>query len=527
MNNLLHPRLESRLRLCCVLLLFVLLWTVYPHQFIASDPWAYSYNAWRIARGEFFCNPGNHPFSHRLGVTLPVALCYAVFGVSIRTTHIWPLLAGLLLVITVWSALPDERSRNIGLLLSLGCMPLLKGMTILLPDLIVAAFLGLSSLLLYRRRAVLQRGARYRLLPVIAVAALFLAFLAKLTAWWGIPFWLIVFLVDLRRRERGVLLRFHVPALVTALVVGGAYLLFCSSVWGDPFSRIHGVTALTGEHLWSWATLSAREKLLRLIVAPPLLFGGYYGMTFVFALLAIPIVPKRMRFWGVYVLCIALLFWFGGTGFSGYEPLPISGRMTLPLLPGLLILASIFIASATVDIPGLSVRTSKRLVDVVLIGVAVLPLFSFLVAQDWTTPAEARVAEIIRHEAKLHPHRRFLLLCSDVRSPESLAFYFGYRYPHNLRAVSLDSLDPYLPEENDCVFLFLHEERSRFLHDAYGYGNRDRQIRDRALICGRLVCEDRGIWLWQTHTQRRQGKGVLRQPLILLSSRKEVPPIRH
>ena len=48
---------------------------------------------------------------------------------------------------------------------------------------------------------------------------------------------------------------------------------------------------------------------------------------------------------------------------------------------------------------------------------------------------------IVRREVAAEPDARFLLVCSDARSPESLAFYFGYQYPTNLISVSLSEVD--------------------------------------------------------------------------------------
>lgn len=53
------------------------------------------------------------------------------------------------------------------------------------------------------------------------------------------------------------------------------------------------------------------------------------------------ILPKQHRLWVVAMLCFGLLFWFGSASVSSYEPLPLSERMNLPVLPPLLVVAAL------------------------------------------------------------------------------------------------------------------------------------------------------------------------------------------
>src|SRR5262249_29178253 len=98
-------RLTSLQWLLLALTIRVALWMAYPHAFIASDPWYYSQQAYRLIHDLRF-SVGDI-FDHRIGVLVPVGLLYRAFGVSILTTNLWPLCAAMLIAVTVWLALPD------------------------------------------------------------------------------------------------------------------------------------------------------------------------------------------------------------------------------------------------------------------------------------------------------------------------------------------------------------------------------------------------------------------------------------
>lgn len=53
--------------------------------------------------------------------------------------------------------------------------------------------------------------------------------------------------------------------------------------------------------------------------------------------------PRRGpdRIWLVATASIVVLFWFGSSSASAYEPLPVMTRMILPALPGILVLAAL------------------------------------------------------------------------------------------------------------------------------------------------------------------------------------------
>lgn len=454
------------------LLLYIALWILYPQEFIASDPWAYSQYAFEVSQN--FDLGENHVFHHRIAVTLPVAFLYAIFGVNIITTNLWPLGSALLVVIVVWCALPDNRSKIIGAALCLTSVPLFKASMALYPDIIATAFMALSTLVLFNRKRFVQAHRTWLVAPLAAVFLLFLAFLAKESSYWVLPLWAMAFVADVRENDRTTLLRrFYLPVLLTGILLGIGYLVFCHVTWGDPLARFKSIQALTGRHLWAWDKAPPWELTKRLTISPVrLLVRQYAAPILALAFLAIVIAPQSLRPWGYYTVLCLLFFWFGPTSFTRYEPMPLLERMTLPLLPGLYILAA-FMASH------LSVRSGRaEWINSFIPILLVLgpPLAQYASSWKWRESAEARSMAIIRQEITTHPTRKHLLVCSDTRSPESLSFYFGYRYPASLRVLSAGALTDTILQSADKRFVFLHQERSAFLKTAYGQPNYDKEI---------------------------------------------------
>jgi hypothetical protein len=466
------PRPEMCLFL--VLLLYVVLWALCPQEFIASDPWGYSKRAFAISQSLGFGS--SDVLSHRLAVTVPVASLYSIFGVGIITTNLWPLCSALIVVITVWLALPDDRSKIVGAILCLTSVPLFKSSTALYPDLIAAAFMASSSLILFNRRALIHGGRTRLLAPMVAVMLLFLAFLAKESAYWVLPLWAVALFVDAKDKDRSVLLRrFHLPALGAGALLGIMYLVLCHAVWGDPLARFRSIQALTGHHLWSWNKAPLGALARRLTISPARLLLSQYGATvLLLALLGGVISPRSIRPWGYYAVFCLVFYWFGSTSFTRYEPLPLVDRMTLPMLPGLYVLAAFTTSrlSITSDRAG---GINAFLPVLLVLGFAGMPFAQYVDSWRGKELPEARAMSILRTEVKGHPDREYLLVCSDNRSPDALSFYFEYRYQENLHAVFVENLTDELLRSEE-KFVFVDKQRSAFLKSAYGNREYDEEI---------------------------------------------------
>jgi hypothetical protein len=481
--NQTHWSGASILSLLAALMVFTILWLFYPQEFIASDPWGYSWRAFSISEsGDFGIG---QVFDHRLTVLLPTALFYKIFGVSIQATNLLPLLSSLLIILTVWLALPDRNSRIIGTVLCLTSVPLFRSSVALYPDIISAAFMALSfhMLLSGRKAGRRERGWIAMCFSLIATASLFTAFLAKLSAYWVLPLWIWALAVDLKSKDRAVLLRrFYLPALIGGLCLGIGYLLFCTFIWDDPLARLKAIETLAGKHLWAWNNASAHDMMERLTISPVRLLISQYGIPVLGLSLLAPIVaPRSIRPWAYYAVVCLLLFWFGSTSFTKYEPMPLMERMTLPILPSFCILAAYLTSRLSVssDRPAWVSSLISILFILVLTGI---PFAKYLNSWRQKQLPEAQTMSIVRKEVEKHPAKQFLMLCSDTRSPRSLSFYFGYRYPENLHVVSVRELKQD-SHQNDRVFVFMDRDRSRFLQDAYGKRHYDSEIDALDLPC--------------------------------------------
>lgn len=465
-----------RLVLLSAAALFAAMWAFYPQEFVASDPWAYSSRAYAILTGLDF-GP-NHPFSHRLAVTLPTALFYGVLGVNIWTTDLWPLCASLLIIAVIWTALPTAWSKIIGALLCVTSVALIHASTALLPDIIAGALMAASALLLFRRRRQLTARRWTWTFACAPVLLAFLAFEAKESAYWLLPLWIAAVWSDSRDAEwPRMWRRFYVPALLTGVVLGGAYLAFCAFVWGSAFARLSAIQSLTGQHLWAWDHASRWELMKRLTIAPVELLTLQYGApVLALAALGVVLAPASLQPWCWYTAACLLFYWFGSTSLTRYEPMPLTERMTLPLLPGLYILAAY--GASRLSIAGAATLRAGRwpafaLVVALLIG----PLAGEVLSWRTHDRAEAQAMSIVTAAVDHEPDARLLLLCSDERSAQALAFYFGYHLPPNLHTATVDELlrTPALAAA-DRAFVFANHPRSTFLSDAFGVKTYDDEI---------------------------------------------------
>ncbi len=387
------------------------------------------------------------------------------------------LLPAMTITVVVFLAAREPRSKIAGLALCVSSIPLLTNATGLYPDIIAASFMAASVICLDRRRKLLDVGKPIHSLPILAVLFLFLAFLTKLTAYWVVVLWLGLLAVDLAGPDRMRLFRrFHFIAAVAGAALGVAYLLTSQIIWGDPLARITSVETLAGAHLWSLGRLPSDYLVTRLTTGPVALFIKEYGI--VLLLLAFGGLIQRkaqVSAWKAYFLVCILLFWFGPTSFSVYEPMPLFPRMTLPLLPAVLILAATFAAQIydAAERRGPVFRISALMV---FGAVLVFPLATHVKISMSAGVPEAEAISIIKREAEAAPGNTFLLVTSDVRSATSLEFYFGYDYPPNIDAIFAGELvDTVLSQWSD-IYIFVHSERSNFLRAAYDISNFDKQV---------------------------------------------------
>ncbi len=396
---------QVRLLLAVSLVVEVAIYWLGQGDFLATDPLWYADLAHGIAvdPGHAFAAPTNHPFEMRVGLTLPLAAMYRLFGVSPFVTNLPCLLAALGTVALAWAAPPTPRGKLIACAFAVTCVPLLHHAILLNVDLPAAALMAWSILLLSRRRF------------VPAMVVWFAAFLVKETALWCAPVWIWFAL-----RESGWRVLWRAAAVGAAL--GIAYLVVCAVVWGDPLARFKGVQELTYEHKWALSGKPASAWLARLTWEVPWMLVKMFKVMLVPAILAAWLVRGRERIWLVYTATVVLLYWFGSSSTSGYAPLPILQRMILPALPGIILIAAmacdrfprwaLAATVAAVVIPGAK-------------GVATV-----LLRDRPETAAYAALRDEVADGGK-----RFTLVCGDPRCEAISSYYFHFAVPPNLHVV--------------------------------------------------------------------------------------------
>lgn len=465
-NRTLQVLRDPPFGLLAALLGYTLLWWALPQPFIASDPWEYARRGFDLWQHGDLGEGGI--FDQRLTLIGGTALAYSLFGVSAHTTHLPALLAALLLMIVVWAALPPGRARLLGLGLTFTSLTLLKHAITLYPDLPGAALMAACYLMLtLRSRTIHETLARWTL-PWATPLLFFAAMLAKETAVWLLPIWGVMLLSDARSAEgRALLPRFHLPALVIGLALGAAYLLFCQATWGHALARLQAIHAMHGEHLWSLQQEPAALRHRLTSGAARLLLGQYGAPLWALALVGAWTAIPRIRPWTWYGLAMLLFYWCGPTGLRGYEPLPLMERMTLPLLPPLLILAAQAAAQITLEGTALPRRAAHGAISLFLLAVFAVPFFHRVQELRRAPLHEEAVMEGLRELLSEEPGRPITLVCAEERSLAALPYHFGFSPPDELQPVGLQDVDTLWSEEQR-VLLFVHRERAAYLHTQYG-----------------------------------------------------------
>ncbi|WP_180754516.1 glycosyltransferase family 39 protein [Hymenobacter sp. DG01] len=355
-------RLTSRLpdwTLLLVVVLTVAYFLLTHEGLYALDDYFYSRYAQQLLSGTFRVEPDplgllHDPLKERPLIFGPVAACYALFGINIISTTLWPLLATLGCAVLIWR-LYRRREPVVaaGAMLLLGLHYFTLNLTnYLYPDNILMFWCLAGAATLLRGREPHRRAGWWG----AAFAGLsFAALLSKETIVYYLPFYLGVLGVDLWQRRHGC---FWGAALATGAVLLGAYLAFYQHYTHDTLYRLHLIER-TNEFLKEGNYLAGnRAALFSRLTGQPLLFfvGTGLGLMLTLAAAAFggPTAPmpagpaaaastphgsSDRRFWLLLGLVTLVLYWVGSTSLSQYNPITLVPRMTTPLLPPLALAA--------------------------------------------------------------------------------------------------------------------------------------------------------------------------------------------
>ncbi|WP_345070839.1 glycosyltransferase family 39 protein [Hymenobacter fastidiosus] len=338
-------------RLPDLTLLFVVLFTaayfLLTHEGLYDlDDYFYARYAHQLASGTFHVTPDpqgllHDPLKERWLIFGPVALLYRVFGISIITTTLWPLLCTLGCSVLIW--LQYRRREPVvaaGALLLLGLHYFTLNLTnYLYPDNILMFWCLCCALALLQGR----QATRNQIGWGVGFAALnFAALLSKETIVYYLPFYLGVLGLDIFRRRPG---KFWVAASLSGTVILAGYLAFYQVFTHDALYRIHLIEH-TNEFLKEGNfLLGNRTALLARITYQPLSFLVGIGLGAALLLALAAAFGRRQNqhsdagFWLGLAFTTLAFYWLGSTSLTQYNPITLLPRMTTPLLPPLCLAA--------------------------------------------------------------------------------------------------------------------------------------------------------------------------------------------
>lgn len=388
-------------------------------DFVASDPLWYADVASGYARdpARLLMSPDTHPFNMRIGLTVPLAVIYRVFGVSTTSSNAPAILAALGVLVVVYAAGTRPSAKLWGLALAATCIPVFKNAEVLNVDLPCAALMSGSVLCLSRR----STGWL-----IAGMALWFFGFLVKETALWCAPVWIYAAVGAARVDGVAAAARRFAPALLVGALLGALYMVVCARIWGSPLARFHGIDSL--DHAWSLHGHAAGDWIARLTWQPIVMFLAMLHVVVGLAVLGCWLVPRAQRIWVFAMACFVGLYWFGSVALTSYTPLPISERMILPIVPPVLV-----VAAAALD--ALRERLGRRRALVAVIALAaLLPGLVVLQARIRRPHPETDAFALLRREVT-HSPAPFVLVCGEPRCLSIAAFHFALALPANLTVV--------------------------------------------------------------------------------------------
>jgi len=442
-------------------------WLSFQHNFTISDPWQYARHAYWVKAGSFLEHSAAPTvFGHRFGVFVPVALVYALFGVTPLTTMLVPLSTGLAILFVTWWVLPKGAALP-GVICAVTCVPLLRGMIELWPDPIATAFMVISVLMLSQRLDAPAKRSTQLLRAGVGVSSWFAAMLAKETAYSLLLIWAGAALLDVFRRRGAVLKWFHAPAVLFGLLLTLGYLWACAHFFGDPFARLHGIDALAGRHFWSFRKPGELET--RLTSGALNFFWREYGPLLLAALPGLFVLPSKLRIWSFYTVVAVLTYWFGSTTLHSYQPLPTIWRMSLPCAPGFFITGGYFIYWLCSRIGNWLWAPLGPLLIVSTSALAVLVTLPKVREQQatWRTFPDLAAMELVKSELRSHPNTRYLLISAEYRTMQYTLACLGFSPPANVTLAYAGELDAELLARADKALLFIDPRHLPDRHPSY------------------------------------------------------------
>jgi 4-amino-4-deoxy-L-arabinose transferase-like glycosyltransferase len=327
---------------------FMVAYFFFAHEgFYFDDDYSYAEMAGNLLHGTFsFQNfTEDLPANHRFLIFGPVAVLFKLFGISIYSVTLWPLLCTAGSVVLLYFLFrKEDRNVTIWALLLLGLnFHTLFLATYLFPDNILMGFAFAAAGILYAARRSGEKPKVYALLFVLANLA---AFLSKETIAWYAPFYLLVAVSDFFNKKHTVFWRW---SFGLGLLVLAGYLLCYRHFFGSFFYRFTMVENTNLIMTDNFLNDPAKTLWPRLTFAPISFFIGsgiWLPLAFCFRYFH-SLTRKRIlnlaegeNFWFWLAMLVLLQFWFGSTSVNHYNPITLIPRMATPLFPPLCLAAA-------------------------------------------------------------------------------------------------------------------------------------------------------------------------------------------
>ncbi len=314
---------------------------------IGSDDLTYNYRAYEVLTGTFAPQPDHQ--ASRIGLILPVAAAFRIFGINEVSSVVFPFVCGLLTFgLVLWVGIA-YLGWWIGLMA--GCLyaflPIdMFQASILLPDLPAATCIAISAVLMYRGE---PEDARKHARVSMLLAGLFLggAYLIKETSvFFGV---FVVGYAGYRCWRRKKFSWGWAWFATGALILVGMEFGYYAWTAGTPFFRYVAVQTAHNASIFSGRHYQGLDLVRRLSLDT---FSVLFHITDFSILYVFVLAGSVYSFWkrNAFILflvgwagCLLLLYNFAPTSFSGYYPLLLFHRFFLVLsVPAVLICAWFF-----------------------------------------------------------------------------------------------------------------------------------------------------------------------------------------
>ncbi len=486
-SSLTEPNQKCAIGLFIIIILAFFLRVAAFYGYFGSDDGCYAKLAYMMVHGQFkfggdfnFCCRTMPPVQPlRLGLILPVALCFKIWGPNEITMVLYPFIISMLSVPLVFIIAREFfSSKQAGLMAAFiqAILPIdVKSASILLPDLCAAFWANCGIILLFfgsKRDSAISKTVY----GVLAGLGLVVSWLCKESLFYLFPFvgGFSLWMIYQKRRNLYML-----AGAVFVLIIG----LFGESVFyhrytGDFLYRLHEI-GRNFEHGKMWFfTEGSRvgyekghyysELIRRLLIIGPrtILTSWSYGLTTIVAMLAIVYaLHKRWRsyiFIGAWFLAMVLMFNFFSPNFKTYQPLHLRDRDLYPIfLPALLLTAGLisFLFSGRRTIANELFR--ERAFWGGVLTVCILSICSLKICQDIFilndgSPGERAAAQLLSPSDRVY---------TDSRTREILSFFWGF--PPKTEICDFAGMKRAdIPAGS---YVLVNRRRVSRIHESYGY----------------------------------------------------------